>query len=302
MSDVVEVSCSDKYPTRVIGPPKMLNRQCPITWDKTLSGPLSKEELNQYDDKGFLLKEDLFSRDEVEKLMTNVLKLKELSKNNYDDTVVREKDSDEIRSFFAIHKNTLFSALTRDARVLGVVEQILASDAYIHQSRINLKPGFTGKEFYWHSDFETWHSEDGMPAMRALSCVINLTDNYEFNGPLMVIPGSHKLFIQCQGETPDNHYKKSLVRQDYGVPSHQHMSELVEEFGIEVPRGRAGSAVFFDCNIMHGSNGNITPYPRTNVFFVFNSTQNKLISPYAGTAPRPEIIAARNDTTTLTSL
>src|SRR3546814_10756649 len=44
-------------------------------------------------------------------------------------------------------------------------------------SRLNYKPGFKGKEFYWHSDFETWHVEDGMPQMRALSMSILLAEN-----------------------------------------------------------------------------------------------------------------------------
>lgn len=64
-------------------------------------------------------------------------------------------------------------------------------DVYIHQSRINDKFGFKGSGFNWHSDLETWHSEDGMPRMRALSASLMLTDNNEFNGPLMLIPGSH---------------------------------------------------------------------------------------------------------------
>lgn len=53
--------------------------------------------------------------------------------------------------------------------------QILGSEVYIHQSRVNYKPGYGGTGFYWHSDFETWHSEDGMPRMRALSVSIALT-------------------------------------------------------------------------------------------------------------------------------
>lgn len=41
-----------------------------------------------------------------------------------------------------------------------------------------------------------------MPRMRSLSCSIVLTDNNEFNGPLMLIPGSQKYFIPCVGRTP----------------------------------------------------------------------------------------------------
>ena len=45
---------------------------------------------------------------------------------------------------------------------------------------------------------------------------------------------------------------------------------------------------------MHGSNGNITPYPRSNAFFVFNSIHNKLTDPFCGLPPRPEYIASND--------
>ena len=83
----------------------------------------------------------------------------------------------------------LIAELVRDPRILDRARQILGSDVYVHQSRVNYMPGFTGKGFYWHSDFETWHAEDGMPSPRAVSISLALTDNYPFNGGLMVMPG-----------------------------------------------------------------------------------------------------------------
>jgi ectoine hydroxylase len=44
---------------------------------------------------------------------------------------------------------------------------------------------------------------------------------------------------------------------------------------------------------MHGSNSNITPYPRSNVFFVYNSMENQLLAPIGGLKPRPEFVATR---------
>src|SRR5690606_18676180 len=113
--------------------------------------------------------------------------------------------------------------------------QILGGEVYLHQSRANLKPGFKGKEFYWHSDFETWHTEDGMPRMRALSVSIALTENYPFNGPLMLIPGSHKTFVACVGRTPENHYKQSLKRQELGTPDRESLKRLADRGGIVAP-------------------------------------------------------------------
>ena len=95
----------------------------------------------------------------------------------------------EVRSVFAIHDNNKpFMQLAAHPRLTAITNYLIGTETYIHQSRISFKPGFTGKEFYWHSDFETWHVEDGMPRMRALSCSIALEDNFHFNGPLMVVP------------------------------------------------------------------------------------------------------------------
>jgi ectoine hydroxylase len=158
---------------------------------------------------------------------------------------------------------------------------------------VNLKQGLTGESFYWHSDFETWHMEDGMPAMRALSVSLNLTDNLPYNGSLMIIPGSHLTFIGCRGKTPDEHYRQSLRAQQYGVPSHGAIAALVDARGVRQLVGPAGSAVLFDSNCIHGSNSNISPLPRRNLFLVYNSVDNELCEPLAGTPPRPEFIAAR---------
>ncbi len=71
---------------------------------------------------------------------------------------------------------------------------------------------------------------------------------------------------------------------------------LADQKGIAMPIGPAGAVVVFDCNILHGSNSNIAPFPRANAFFVYNAVSNKLTEPYGGKAPRPEFIAARLDT------
>lgn len=212
-----------------------------------------------------------------------------------DQRVIPEKDSAEIRSIFEIHRiSPLIGGLIRDPRVIDRARQLLGSDVYVHQSRVNYMPGFKGKGFYWHSDFETWHAEDGMRLPRAVSMSLALTDNYPFNGCLMVLPGSHRTFVPCIGSTPKDNYKVSLQDQQIGVPSQRDLAKLVRAHGIDQFTGAAGSALWFDANLIHGSANNITPFPRVNIFVVFNSVQNALVEPYAAPSPRPEFLASRD--------
>src|SRR5690606_32241797 len=115
-----------------------------------------------------------------------------------------------------------------------------------------------------------------------LSISVSLTENTVTNGSLMLMPGSHRTFVGCVGATPEDHYKRSLRAQEYGVPDEESLAGLAERCGIEVATGGPGSAVMFDCNVMHGSSSNITPMPRSNVFLVFNSVENGLEAPFGG--------------------
>jgi ectoine hydroxylase len=287
----------DLYPSRYSDQPKILDRKDPVIHtdrSQASHGPLSNQQLDDYEKNGFLFLENFFTEAEVEKMRREIFGLRDAKHQHDVPEIVREPESEDIRSIFSVHMmNDFFNKVSKDQRILDIVSYLLGSSVYVHQSRVNYKPGFKGKEFYWHSDFETWHVEDGMPRMRAVSMSIALSDNYSYNGPLMLIPGSHKHFVSCIGKTPDNHYQQSLKRQEFGVPDHDSMRWLVEQNGISVPTGGAGSILLFECNTMHGSNSNITPLDRNNLFMVFNSVENKLTAPFSDDEPRPEYIASR---------
>lgn len=292
---MVTSSEHDAYPSRIYEEPRLLDRQDPVVYNSRLNhSEISQEQLELYEAQGYLFLDSFFEEEQVQYWKQELTSLWEHSRSADKPEVVREPGSEEVRSIFAVHRdNYVFGQLAQHERLQSIVKQILGSEVYVHQSRINFKQGFTGKEFYWHSDFETWHVEDGMPRMRALSCSIALEDNNANNGPLMVVPGSHRKFVSCVGEAPDEHYKSSLRRQEYGVPDQDSLKVLVEQGGIVAPTGKAGSILLFDCNTMHGSNSNITPYPRSNVFIVYNSVDNKLGAPTSGKQPRPDYIATR---------
>ena len=221
------------YPSRESEAAIFTRREPVLHGDPQPKGPLSAQQAQQFNDNGFLFLPSLFSAAEVALLREEMEKVRDDFAGAGHPEAITERDNGAVRSVFNVHRlNELFGRLARDQRLLKIAEQIVGGETYIHQSRINYKPGLVGKEFYWHSDFETWHIEDGMPAMRAVSCSISLTDNNAFNGALMLIPGSHHFFISCVGETPDNHYQTSLKKQEYGVPDAVSLNFLVEKNGI----------------------------------------------------------------------
>ncbi|MEU0792292.1 ectoine hydroxylase [Amycolatopsis sp. NPDC005961] len=294
---LTDTRVDDTYPTRITGTPEHLPRVHPTVWGTEADGPIDAATLANHETKGYTVVDDMLSVGEVQTYWQELVRLSSDRELAGDERVIAEAKTGEVRSIFDVHEiSDLIAELVRDPRVLDRARQLLGSDVYVHQSRVNYMPGFKGTGFYWHSDFETWHAEDGMPSPRAVSCSIALTDNYPFNGGLMIMPGSQRTFVQCAGETPDDNYKASLKDQRVGVPSEDDITKMAAEHGIDQFTGQSGSALWFDSNIMHGSGNNITPYPRSNIFLVFNSVENALQEPFAASAPRPAFIAGRDST------
>lgn len=288
----------DLYPSR-LDKEDILPRQDKTVYSTKRVGEYSLDNisLREYEDKGFIIIPNLFSSDEVQEMLSEMSYMANNSDLAQNEEFIFEPDSDKLRTIFNQHLfSVLFDKVSKDARILDKVKQILGSDVYLHHSRINIKHAYKGKSFPWHSDFETWHCEDGLPQCRCLTAWIMLTDNNEFNGPLYVISGSHKEYISCKGVTPENNYKKSLKKQEYGVPSVHSIKKLMQNNELVGAYGKAGTLVIHDGNVMHGSCDNISPYSRTNAFFVFNSVENKPVQPFGAKTSRADFLCLKDFT------
>ncbi len=218
---------------------------------------------------------------------------------------VLEAGSGFVRMVHGCHKtNDVFGRLVRDRRILRPAQQLLDDDVYVHQFKINAKAAFAGEVWAWHQDYVFWKNEDGMPTPRAVNAAIYLDDVTEFNGPLIVIPGTHLL------GTPDEEARDTgLTEDDPDWMSHltadlkyeltqSTLAEAVRARGMVAPKGAAGSVLFFSPSIFHGSAPNMSPFDRTLALVSYNSVENRLADV---PEPRPWFLAER-DFTPLTPL
>ena len=188
----------DRYPSRFGTQGQMKDRLDPVVWGTPEQGSLSNSQLLFCEDNGYLNFDQLLAPDEVQACLAELQRLRGDEALKKTDEAVVEPGSRELRSLFAVHRSSeVLKALCEHPKLVAIARQLLGSDVYIHQSRINYKGGFRGKEFYWHSDFETWHVEDGVPAMRLLSCSIALTANTPYN------EFAHKV-LTAEGSNKDN--------------------------------------------------------------------------------------------------
>ena len=241
---------------------------------------LTEEQLKQFDTEGWVLLPDLFSRDEVDVLQGELPKIFALRR----DEVWREKDGEAVRTAFAAHTyNEAFNYLGRHPRLIGPVMQLLGGPVYIHQYKINGKAAFNGDVWQWHQDYGTWARDDLMPEPRAMNIALFLDEVSEFNGPLYIIPRSHKQgVIEAGHDTLTTSYPLWTLDRDT-------VSHLAREGGMVSAKGEPGSVLMFHSNIVHASAPNISPWDRVIVYLSLCHVDNHIQR-----FKRPEWIAHRD--------
>lgn len=242
---------------------------------------LSEAQVAQFNTEGYLFLPELFTQEEVAVLRAEAEEIY----GEHRPEIWREK-SGAPRTAFAAHTyNEAFRLLGAHPRMIEPVEQLFGEKLYMHQYKINAKSAFSGEVWQWHQDYGTWARDDGMPEPRAMNIAVFLDEVMPINGPLMLVPRS-----QTAG-TLDARHDLETTSYPLWTLDEPTVTRLVEQGGIVTPVGKPGGMLMFHGNLVHGSAGNITPYPRKIVYLTLNAVSN-----YIRTPTRPEFIAHRDFT------
>lgn len=259
---------------------------------------LTAEQQKFYNENGFLLLPEYFSKTEVDLMKAQLPAL--FSEDS--PRKVLEKNSNVVRSVYGSHAtNDVFRRLSRHPGIIEPVKQILGSDVYVYQFKINAKLAFAGDIWEWHQDYVFWRKEDGMPTPRVINVTVFLDEVHEFNGPLLMIPGTHKdgvIDVAARDQTPDGYadspaWISNLTADLKYSLDRETIQRMVEKHPIVAPKGPSGSVLFFDGNIAHGSVPNMSPFDRAIAIITYNSVENV---PPPSENPRPEFLVGRDHT------
>lgn len=242
---------------------------------------LSAQQLQQFEEDGYLFLPEVFTLEEMNFLKQEAQKIFEQERPE-----IRREKNGAPRTAFGVHQySEAFNHLAHDPRLIEPLEQIFGERAYMHQFKINAMSAFLGDVWWWHQDFPTWHNEDGMPLPRAMNVALYLDEVRHVNGPLMVVPKSHR-----EGMF-EPRYDAELVSHHGLYMTKENVMKVVEEGGIVAPVGKPGGLLMFHANMVHGSSPNISPYSRNIVYLTLNPVSNALTE---GKQTRPDHIAHRD--------
>jgi hypothetical protein len=221
---------------------------------------LSEDNLKSYSDSGFLVVKNLFTVAEVEKM-------KSLAAADIDPSQVMVKadltgNETKLRMWNQ-SADDLYGMFSRNARLVDNVEKIFGEEIYIYSSKMIIKNAREGGAWEWHQDYGYWYNYGCLlPTM--MSCSIAIDKATKQNGCLQVLRGSQKI-----GRI--NHDR--IGEQTIVDP--EKLEAAKARFPLEYVEMDPGDVLFFDGNILHRSDANLSEFNRWSYIVSYNTVSNK---------------------------
>ncbi len=219
---------------------------------------LSDQQKEDYRRDGFLMVQDVVTPKQLRKMqqVTDALIAASagVSESNdiYDLDKGHSKESPRLTRIKLPHKrHEIFEEVLKKSVVTEVLGDLLGPDTTLITSKLNTKAPGGGAAVEWHQDWAFYpHTNDDLLAFGIL-----LEDVEEDNGPLMVLPGTHK------GPVLSHHANGVFCGAiDPADP-------LFEPDKAVTLTGKAGSMSVHHVRTLHGSAPNVSDRARKILFF-----------------------------------
>ena len=158
---------------------------------------LAQNQIDFYNDNGYLAVENVFSESEIDDLRRVTDEFVEQARELTEHTPVFDLDFEaghsaqtpKLRRITGPHKlHPVYDATMNNSNVLDVLERLIGPDIRLHHTKLNMKAPGGGAQVEWHTDWGFYpHTNDDV-----LEVGVSLDDMEIANGCLMVIPGSHR--------------------------------------------------------------------------------------------------------------
>jgi len=156
----------------------------------------------------------------------------------------------------------IIGMLPRMARVVETAEALLGEACYHWHSKFSIKTSSCQARVEWHQDYGSWY-DDGLLFPQLLTMGLAIEPVTRANGCVQFIPGSHHL-----GRIVPTAPGGSLE------PFSARVERAKERLGLVHVEMDVGDAVFFHCNVLHGSGLNETETERVMMFCSYNAVSN----------------------------
>ncbi|MEZ0484379.1 phytanoyl-CoA dioxygenase family protein [Fibrella aquatica] len=229
---------------------------------------LTPEQIQQYNEDGYLIIRGFLNEKETEKLYTVAIEDSAVSQN-----AINVNDSTGKRSKLSLwYKpgNDVFGLLTRSRQLVDSVDKLIdkntdgsqAAVCHFHSKLMQKEPR-VGGAWEWHQDYGYWYKNEFLLPDQMMSVMVAITDANHENGCLQVIKGSHKM----------GRVEHGFAGEQVGA-SQRYVDLALKTMELVFVELKAGDVLFFHSNILHRSEANLSDKPRWSIISCYNRESN----------------------------
>ena len=219
---------------------------------------LNAEQIKAYRAEGYLVVPNVIAPRQIARARTRLAELIEASRQVsvsdaiYDLEDAHTPENPRVRRIKDPHNvDPIYASLLRGAEILDIVAQLIGDDLRMEHTKLNIKPARGGEPVEWHQDWAFYpHTNDDI-----LEVGVMIEDCTTINGPLLIIPGSHR------GPIFDHHHQGYFVGAIDPVASGLNIDDAV------AITGEAGSISLHHVRAVHGSKDNHSENDRPLLLF-----------------------------------
>ena len=234
---------------------------------------LTQAQIQEYNEIGAIVVPDVLTPEEVQRLraVTDgfVERARGVSTHNdiYDLEDSHTPENPRVRRIKTAHlHHPDYAALSRHPRILAVLKDLWGPDIRFDTAKLNMKCAGFGAPVEWHQDWAFYpHTNDNLAAVGVM-----FDDMAMENGPLMIIPGSHR------GPAFDHHAEGVFCGAMDPVNRDCDYSKAIPLLG------KAGSITVHHVRAVHGSAPNISDHDRRLLLFQFRAADAWPLLGFAG--------------------
>ena len=216
---------------------------------------LTDAQLDLYRKDGVLVVENVFDQATLDRLRTVigefVARAADLTSHTevYDLEPTHTQEEPRVRRIKTRHKwHPLFWELAKHPKLTSILRALLGPNVRLHGSKLNMKLPHCGAAVEWHQDWAFYpHTNDDI-----LAIGIMIDDVDDDNGPMLVLPGSHRI-----DKVWDHHQDGRFC----GAMDPNATPDLDYSKAIACT-GKSGSCSFHHVRLVHGSSQNNSDKPR----------------------------------------
>ncbi|MFN0037884.1 MAG: phytanoyl-CoA dioxygenase family protein [Burkholderiales bacterium] len=216
---------------------------------------ITQKQVETYHRDGYVVVENVFDAAMLGRIRAVITGLvadaRGLSGHNdiYDLEPTHTPENPRVRRIKTPHKvDRIFWDALRSPNLVAVLQALLGPNVRLHGSKLNIKAPEYGSPVEWHQDWAFYpHTNDDILAVGVM-----LDDMEIENGPLMVLPGTHKV---------DKVWNHHLDGRFCGAMDPTATPDLDYSKAVTLT-GKAGSCSFHHVRLVHGSAQNTSLKPR----------------------------------------